>query len=175
MERSGKAALVALVAIGAVHAAHAEVKDNAARVQEFRAQRDAMRQGASSKLSGALVRLQAAQAGAAKQRGTQRAGRGRNPLLKVVNGQVVIDAVARPGQAQKLRSELVSRGLQSASVYGNVVSGRLPVTALSDLASSPALQFARPSVRAHDAGLVTSQGDRSLNADAARSRFGVDG
>jgi len=175
MKRSGTVALGALLAMACVHAAQAEVKGNAARVQAFRAQHDAMRQGSSSKLSGALIRLQAAQAAAAKQRTPQPAPKGRNPLLKVVNGQVVIDAVAKPGQAQALRTELVSRGLQNAAVFGNVVSGRLPVSALADLATSPALQFARPSVRAHDVGLVTSQGDRSLNTDAARLRFGVDG
>jgi hypothetical protein len=125
MKRSGTVALVAFLAMACVHTAQAEVKDNAARVQEFRAQRDAMRQGASSKLSGALIRLQAAQAAAAKQRAPQPAPKGRNPLLKVVSGQVVIDAVAKAGQAQALRTELVSRGLQNAAVFGNVVSGRL--------------------------------------------------
>ncbi len=95
--------------------------------------------------------------------------------MKVVDGSILIDAIAKPGQAQALRTELVSRGLQHGTVFGNVVSGRLPVSALADLAATSSLQFARPSVRAHDAGLVTSQGDRSLNADLARPHFAVDG
>ena len=74
MKRSGTVALGALLAMACVHAAQAEVKGNAARVQAFRAQHDAMRQGSSSKLSGALIRLQAAQAAAAKQR-AEAAGR----------------------------------------------------------------------------------------------------
>jgi subtilisin family serine protease len=175
MRRSWTAALVALVGLACAHAAQAQVKDATARLQEFRAQRDAMKQGTSSRLSGALVRLrQAAPAGTAKQRSLA-ARAGRNPLMKVVDGSILIDAIAKPGQAQALRTELVSRGLQHGTVFGNVVSGRLPVSALADLAATSSLQFARPSVRAHDAGLVTSQGDRSLNADLARPRFAVDG
>jgi hypothetical protein len=154
--------------------AQAQATDAAARMKEFRAQRDAVKHGAASRLNGTLVRLQqASQRGAAKSLAA--ASTHRNPLMKVVNGYVVINAVAKPGQAQALRTELISRGLQNGSVFGNTVSGRLPVSALGDLAATASLQFARPSVRAHDAGLVTSQGDRSLNSDRARQRFDVDG
>ncbi|HZF25515.1 MAG TPA: hypothetical protein VEZ88_04590 [Steroidobacteraceae bacterium] len=177
MKRTWTGALIALAGVACVFAAQAQVTDGVARLQEFRAQRDALKQGASSKLSGALLRLeQSAKAGAtAKQRSLAVARSGRNPLLKVVDGYIVIDAVAKPGQAQALHTELVSRGLQNGSVFGNVVSGRLPASALGDLAATSSLHFARPSVRAHDAGLVTTQGDRSLNSDLARARFGVDG
>ena len=49
-------------------------------------QRDAMKHGGLSRLSGGLVRLQQAQAGAAKQRSLSVVRAGRNPLMKVVDG-----------------------------------------------------------------------------------------
>jgi subtilisin family serine protease len=169
------AALGTLLSMTGVCAAQAQATNSAARLQEFRVQRDAMKHGGLSRLSGGLVRLQEAQAGAAKQRSLSVVRAGRNPLMKVVDGLIVVDAIAKPGQAQALRTELVGLGLQNATAFGNVVSGRLPVSALADLAAASSLQFARPAVRAHDAGLVTSQGDRSLNTDVARARFEVDG
>ena len=177
MKRTRIGALLALAGSICAFAAPAQVTDGAARLQEFRAQRDAVKHGGASKLSGTLVRLQQAArpSSNARERSLAVARSARNPLLKVVDGYVVIDAVAKPGQAQALRTELTSRGLQNGSLFGNTVSGRLPVAALSDLAAVGSLHFARPSVRAHDAGLVTSQGDRSLNSDRARQRFDVDG
>lgn len=157
--------------------ADAQTGDAAKRAEDFRADRAAARSGNLSKLNGGLAQLQRVVAARSleTQRGLAVTRATRNPLLKVIDGHVVIDAVAEPGQAAALRIELVSRGLQGATAFGNVVSGRLPVDALADIAATRTLRFVRPSVRTSNVGLTTSQGDRSLNADRARRKFKVDG
>ncbi len=176
MKRTGIGALLALAGLTCALGAQAQTINAASRLQEFRAQRDAVKQGPNSRLSGTLVRLQTQAARAnAQKRGLAVSRPSRNPLWKIADGYVVIDAVAQPGQAEVLRTELVSRGLQNSSVFGNMISGRLPLSALTDLAASKSLRFARPSAFATHAGLTTSQGDRSLNADQARAQFHVDG
>ncbi|HEY6197529.1 MAG TPA: putative Ig domain-containing protein [Candidatus Binatia bacterium] len=65
--------------------------------------------------------------------------------------------------------------MQNAAVFGRVVSGELPVSAIGAAAGLRSLRFARESAAARRAGSVTSQGDASMHADIARSSFGVDG
>jgi subtilisin family serine protease len=98
----------------------------------------------------------------------------RNPLLRVSEGRVVIDAVAS-GDVHALQADLEALGLQGAVAFGRIVSGQLPITAIEDMAALASLHFARPAYATTHAGLVTSQGDQALRADVVRAVVGLDG
>jgi len=95
-------------------------------------------------------------------------------LARVRDEKVVIDAVAVE-DAGLLAQELVALGMKNLSIYGKVVSGRLPVAALEQAAQLGSLRLVRPAYAAAMTGTVTSQGDAALGADDARSGFAVDG
>lgn len=98
-----------------------------------------------------------------------------NQLLQVSNSFVVIDAVAAQDTTTLLK-DLEELGLQQGSMYGSVVSGVLPIQALDEMASLESLKFVKPAYRPiTNVGLTTTQGDGAMNAEAARTRFGVDG
>ncbi|NEQ79458.1 MAG: S8 family serine peptidase [Moorea sp. SIO2I5] len=102
-----------------------------------------------------------------------------NDLLQVNNGYVVIDAVSvgnTTGNTTTLLKDLEELGLQQGSMYGSVVSGVLPIEAIDEMASLESLNFARPAYRPiTNIGLTTSQADVAINAETARTEFGVDG
>lgn len=100
--------------------------------------------------------------------------RSKNPLLRVHDNAIVVDAIAN-GDPQVLRQQLVGAGLQHPAVFGHIVSGYLPVTALRGIAGLGALNHVRPTYAATRTGSVTSQGDVALQAPAARADYGVDG
>jgi Subtilase family/FG-GAP-like repeat len=97
-----------------------------------------------------------------------------DPLVRQVGDHVVIDAVAA-GDVDVLRTELVSLGLQDAVAFGRIVSGKLPISAIPAAAALASLRFAQSAVLVTNAGTATTQGDRSVRADVARAKFGVDG
>ena len=66
-----------------------------------------------------------------------------NPLVRIVEDRVVIDAVAS-GDASVLRADLEALGMQKASGFGRMVSGQLPIRAIADADALDSLQFARP-------------------------------
>jgi hypothetical protein len=65
-----------------------------------------------------------------------------DPLVRVVDGRVIVDAVAS-GDVDALKADLVSLGMQQAVAFGHVVSGQLPISAIPDMAALPSLNFAR--------------------------------
>jgi Subtilase family len=97
-----------------------------------------------------------------------------NPLLRIIDGRVVVDAVAS-GDVHALQADLEALGMQGAVVFGRIVSGQLPIAAIEDMAALASLQFARPAYATTNVGLVTSQGGQAMRADVARATFGVDG
>lgn len=98
----------------------------------------------------------------------------RNPLARVVDERVVVDAVA-DGDASALRAELTALGMRNTAVFGRVVSGELPLSAVPALDRVATLRFARPSAAARRVGAVTSQGDQAMRANLGRAAFGVTG
>ena len=94
--------------------------------------------------------------------------------VRVVDDRVVIDAVA-DGDVGALQAALAALGMRDMAVFGRVVSGQLPISAIPALRGVADLRFARPSVFARHVGIVTSQGDRAMRADIARATFGVSG
>lgn len=95
-------------------------------------------------------------------------------LLRVADGYVVIEAIAA-ASPEALRADLEALGLRGGAVAGNLVSGRLPISAIDDMAQLQRLQAARPSRAITRAGLVTTQGDEAMQANVARNELGVEG
>jgi hypothetical protein len=60
--------------------------------------------------------------------------RSANVLARVAAGHAVVDLVAS-GDPQALAADLGALGLRNAAVFGHMVSGRLPIPALENLAS----------------------------------------
>jgi subtilisin family serine protease len=88
----------------------------------------------------------------------------RNPLVKLVNGQVAVDMVARNPSA--LAESLRAAGATQIKARGPLVSARVPVNALGRLAALDSLNYARPAL-ARTNGLsrpVISQGVASMKA-----------
>jgi hypothetical protein len=83
-----------------------------------------------------------------------------NPLLRVHEGRVVIDAVAS-SNVHALQADLEALGMQGAVAFGRIVSGQLPLAAINALAALASLQFARP------AYVTTEVGPLSLGAPHA--------
>ena len=64
-----------------------------------------------------------------------------SPLVRFIDGRVVIDAVAT-GDVDALKSDLLSLGMQDAVAFGRIVSGQLPVSSIPKLAALTSLKFA---------------------------------
>ena len=96
--------------------------------------------------------------------------------IQVYGGYVVIEAVATTANARKLLADLQARGLRNGVAYGALVSGLFPVDKLATLEKLPSLQLMRPAYKpALNVGRTTSQGDRALRADVARTKYGLTG
>src|SRR5262245_52901459 len=52
--------------------------------------------------------------------------RSNDPLVRVVNDRVVVDAIAS-GDVDSLKSDLISLGMDNAVAFGRIVSGHLPI------------------------------------------------
>ena len=129
--------------------------------------------GPMAKLSPSLVRLHERYASHLAQQ-TAVPFSSRDPLIRLVQGAVVIDAVA-DGDIESLRADLEFLGMADAVAFGRIVSGHLPISSLPALAALTELRFAQPAVAITHAGSVTSQGDQAMRSDVARASFGVDG
>ena len=66
-----------------------------------------------------------------------------NPLMRISDGRVVIDAVAS-GDVRALQADLEALGMQGTVAAGRIVSGQLPILAIDALAGLASLQFAQP-------------------------------
>jgi len=100
--------------------------------------------------------------------------RSKDPLMRLSDGYVVIDAVAS-GDPERLRTDLERLGMKHSAVYGRMVSGGLPITAIKGLESLESLKSVRPAMARTRTGSVTSQGDVAMRSDQARAALGVDG
>jgi len=95
-------------------------------------------------------------------------------LIRVVDGLVAIEAVAKE-DVEDLLADLRALGCKGLSSYGRMVSAKVPVAALAELAGLTSLQLARPTMAMANAGLVISEGDEAINADLAREQDGLTG
>lgn len=90
------------------------------------------------------------------------------------DGYVTIDAVAA-NQASDLEVSMKALGARNVTSRGRTVSAQFPADRLGELDASQYLAFARPAIATTNAGLVTSQGDRSMRTDQARNNLGFTG
>src|ERR1043165_2225189 len=167
--------VLALTGLSAA-AAQAQVADQTANLRAMQGMSAAMKGGAGQKLGTQLMMMQRM----VSKRGV--AARASDPVMAKLmsdmrvsaEGYVPVEAFAI-GNADALRADLVSRGMIEARVLGRVVAGRVPVTALGDMANSTFLRSMRPVMYRNRGGLTTSQADQSLRTAQARAQFGVDG
>ena len=65
-----------------------------------------------------------------------------NPLIRVVEDRVIVDAVASDG-VDELKASLVALDMEQAVSAGRIVSGQLPIAKIPAMAALPSLRFAR--------------------------------
>ena len=117
--------------------------------------------------------------GEAEGRATSRAGH--HSPVSASGRHVAVNAVAAT-TPDALLSDLRGLGLEAGATAGNVVSGRLPISALKDAARLSSLRGALPAyVRTHGADVgagadsVQSEADTAHAAPQGRADLGVDG
>jgi hypothetical protein len=93
-----------------------------------------------------------------------------------INNQswVLIDAVAK-GDPKILLNDLQALGIRSASVYGRIISGRIPLDALKKLDALESLNEVRRSKIITSQGSALSIGDTAQRSNFARENFQVSG
>ena len=92
----------------------------------------------------------------------------------VQSDSVTIETIASTSGSALLR-ELQSIGLTGGAVFGNLVSGQLPLSSVSSAANLPALNFISVPRAIRRAGSVDNQADIAMDSISARATFGVDG
>jgi hypothetical protein len=99
----------------------------------------------------------------------------RNPMMRVSNGAVGIDAYATDSAA--LVDSLRTLGATKIKARGPLVSAQVPVKSLAQISGLASLSFARAVLATTNAlpATAVTQGDVSLNGPAARDAFDVDG
>jgi Ca2+-binding RTX toxin-like protein len=95
------------------------------------------------------------------------------PDLVIRDGKVVIDIGAEDPAATLIALEAL--GLENGGTSGYMVSGLLPVSAISALEGLDGLRFAQASQVISNVGATTNQSDAALRADDARSEYLLDG
>jgi hypothetical protein len=96
-------------------------------------------------------------------------------LLQVKEDRILVDVVAL-NDAETLLPQLKSLRLEEEAVFGRVISGSMPISVLNQMENLTELAFARPSYKPiTNVGLTTSQADRGLRVDTARTTFNVNG
>jgi hypothetical protein len=105
------------------------------------------------------------------------------PMASVHDGYVTIDAAARAPSA--LASDLRDVGAQEVATFRNLVSARVPIDRIPEVAGLATLRGAHAAraqtmwelneMSSSVTGSVTSEGDAEMNADDVRSQLDVDG
>ena len=157
------AAMAVFVSVGAFGA----TRDEATAAMKTAKSGDGARLGAS------LAVLQRAAARRLPQSDVTHRVTRKLPALRANAGYVSISAYGDdlPG----LRAQLTAKGLIGGVVHSTAVSGKAPIAALGDMASTSGLKFLRPTLAMARAGATLSQGDRSLRANLARRESGASG
>jgi len=96
------------------------------------------------------------------------------PFMQTTGDLVVVDAVADEDPTALL-ADLEALGLQNGSVFGRVVSGKLPISALSKASGLTSLRFARPAMAMVNAGSVQSEAVKAMRVNRAAKVYGVKG
>lgn len=108
------------------------------------------------------------------QREATQYNRSSNPVGRISDNTVLIDAVAR-GHADELSEQLHSIGLRNGETNGQIVSGTLPIISLRQADLLPSLASLRKTHIRYQSGGVTTEGDNVMQANTARTQFELDG
>ena len=130
-----------------------------------------------AKVSGHLLDLHEEYQAFLQQKSVQRSSavfNASDSQMNISEETVVIDAAAS-GDPNALANDLKALGAQDLAVFGRMVSGRLPLSAIPALKDLTSLQLARPSYAIKHTGSVTTQGDTAMRSHLARATFNVDG
>jgi PKD repeat protein len=174
MKRMFAAAIKTLVTLGLAIGAVQASADIAVPARQEPGQQGLYKAAQMSKAGTALTQA-FAQYRAHQNRGSNAPFVPANPFLLYSAGLVHVEARAAV-DGPELLSDLRRLGLMNGSTYGELVSGALPLAALDravSLDSLRSISAAIPPVR--NVGSVTSEGDRALRADVARTSYAVDG
>ena len=87
---------------------------------------------------------------------------------------VTVDVIASEGSS-RLLADLRRLGLENGAMAGNVVSGRLPISAIKDAAGLSSLRGMKLSYARTSVGSVGSEADTAHAANTARLNTGTDG
>lgn len=179
MSRIPSSCILALAALTCVPmASSAQAPDPAVARAQFTQMQTQMKSGMHRKLGSQLATIDAAASAATLQR------RAAGPsalmeklrVLRAPGGYVSVSAYPdNVADVAALTSALVTKGMINATVHETSVTGRVPLSALGDMAGTQGLRFLRPAMAVARTGLVTSQGDHAMRSDVARNRFGVTG
>jgi hypothetical protein len=74
-----------------------------------------------------------------------------NPLVRVVEDRVIVDAIASD-DVVGLAAGLVALGMKEAVTAGRIVSGQLPISAIPAMAALPGLTLARAAMPVNRSG-----------------------
>ncbi|MCP5425142.1 MAG: S-layer homology domain-containing protein [Gammaproteobacteria bacterium] len=91
------------------------------------------------------------------------------------NGTVLVDIQAEVSPDLLSEIESLDGEIINSFPQYNAIRARLPLTAIEDLAASPAVRSIRPADRAITSKVNTSQGDVAHKANVARSSLSVNG
>jgi len=141
--------------------------------QQAMAAKNAARSGNAARLDPLLAAVQRGGARHQPQTELRRAAPRKLPALQASGGYVSISAYG--DDLASLRAQLAAKGLKDAKLHATAVSGRAPIAALADMATTSGLRFMRPVAAMTRAGSVTTQGDRSQRSNRARAESGVNG
>jgi hypothetical protein len=146
----------------------------------FKAAQTEAKSGANGRLGpvlNALARADASLSKAAPSAKTQalahKVGRLRT-LLHAQDGTVRVD-IALKGDAGAEQAAFASYGMRDISVYGNHLSGRVPLSALATIGHQASVVSVRPALSISRVGLTTTQGDRAQRSPQARHQLGLTG
>ncbi len=99
----------------------------------------------------------------------------RNKHMNIQDGYVVVDIVAARDTA-RLERDLKSLGVTYVSSFGRMVSAKVPIDRLTELAYMDSVRCVKaPYKPLTNVGIVTTQGDAAQVSDDARALFGIDG
>jgi Ca2+-binding RTX toxin-like protein len=87
---------------------------------------------------------------------------------------VLVEAVAT-GDGAELLADLEALGIEGGATAGGLVTGRLPAGSIAAAGELDSLRTLRRSYAISQVGLTTAQSDVAMEADDARTNFGVDG
>ncbi|MDJ1492291.1 T9SS type A sorting domain-containing protein [Cytophagaceae bacterium DM2B3-1] len=128
-----------------------------------------------TKVTSDLLELEQSYSSSARKSSARTSIPSNEQLLQVVDNKVVVDITVK-GDATALKSILESKGMIIKGMFGRVISGLLPISAISEMQQISSVKFVMPAYKPwKNVGLATSQADSAMRSTIAKKNYGVDG